>query len=153
MLHEKSSNKGPHFRPLSYHFFNTIKSGDDVETRNCLKLDPLLVMDFDNIGMTGLHWAVKKGLNSMVDLLVTNHANPAAEDMLKRTPEQMASESPNKYIQAIFAKINAEKTRSKRMADVVGEVIAQNLENRLSPNAPAPQSRNNLAASVTNNKL
>ena len=87
MIHEKPLNKGPFVRDLSHYFFDSVKYGDFLEVRNCLTLDPMLVLDYDNIGMTGLHWAAKKGFDGIVELLLDANANVEAEDMLKRTPE------------------------------------------------------------------
>ena len=100
MLKEKPFNKGPFARDRSHYFFEVIKCGDFLEVRNCLALDPLLVLDYDNIGMTGLHWAVKKGFEMIVDLLVENHADADASDMLNRTPSYFAHHCNNKYIKS-----------------------------------------------------
>lgn len=122
MLKEKPSNKGPYFRNFSHYFFDCVKVGDFVEVRNCLMLDPLLVLDFDNIGMTALHWAAKKGNEIIADMLIENHANVLAEDMLKRTPEYFATVSKNKYILASIAKIKSQNMRAKKLIRLVDKV-------------------------------
>lgn len=67
-----------------------------------LKLDPRLVKDYDDIGMTGLHWACRKGFDRIADCLIDQGADVVAEDIMQRTPESLALKYGHKNVLAVI---------------------------------------------------
>ena len=52
--------------------------------------DKFLVYQFDNVGFTPLHWAVKKDLFEMSELLIEFYSRINVRDFFNRTPIQIA---------------------------------------------------------------
>lgn len=87
----------PFARPFAKDFLWACKYGDHDAVERLLEKDPFLVHEYDDIRMTGFHWACKKSHLRIAEHLLENHADPKAEDILKRTPEFFAAKANNSY--------------------------------------------------------
>ena len=100
----------PFSRPFGKEFIRACKDGNYEVVSRLLELDPSYVHEYDDIRMTGLHWACKKGFERIVDYLLDNHADPRAEDILKRPAEFFAKISnKNQILNAIYTRTKKEK--------------------------------------------
>ena len=90
MIENKVFSKKPYQRPLSNDFIHAVKLNQMEKVNLLLEKNRYLVFDFDFYNMTGLHWACKKGLVEMAELLIKNHADVDAVDILHRTPLYLA---------------------------------------------------------------
>lgn len=75
---------------MSNEFIHAVKLNQIDKVNELLDFNRYLVFDFDFYNMTGLHWACKKGLIDMAELLIKNHADVDAVDILHRTPLYLA---------------------------------------------------------------
>jgi len=98
----------PFHRPWSRYLFEGIKTGDVNTVERLLKSDPLLVHDFDDIGMTPLHWAAKKGHHDIAKDLVNKKALVNACDILKRSPLYFAIESKSEKVLSLLLAAGSE---------------------------------------------
>lgn len=80
--------KNPHKK--SSEFFKAIKDGDDKKLIILLKEFPELVRECDSTGQTGLHWAARRRLFKIAEVLVRAGANIMAKDMVGRRAEDIA---------------------------------------------------------------
>ena len=71
-------------------FLHAVKTQNYKEVRELLTESKLLTKEQDSIGLTALHWAVRRDDTAMVELLLHWGADPNATDMLKRTPLYLA---------------------------------------------------------------
>ena len=54
------------------------------------------------IGQTPLHWAAKRGYLDIANLLIEKGADIYAEDIVKRTPKQLAFANRNQEIYSVI---------------------------------------------------
>ncbi|CAD8176508.1 unnamed protein product [Paramecium pentaurelia] len=90
MIENKVFSKKPYQRKMSNEFIHAVKLNQMDRVNELLEYNRYLVFDFDFYNMTALHWACKKGLIEMVELLIKNHADVDAVDILHRTPLYLA---------------------------------------------------------------
>ncbi|CAD8094367.1 unnamed protein product [Paramecium sonneborni] len=90
MIENKVFSKKPYQRKMSNEFIHAVKLNQKDRVNELLEQNRYLVFDFDFYNMTALHWACKKGLIEMVELLIKNHADVDAVDILHRTPLYLA---------------------------------------------------------------
>lgn len=90
MIENKVFSKKPYQRKMSNEFIHAVKLNQMDRVNELLEYNRYLVFDFDFYNMTALHWACKKGLVEMVELLIKNHADVDAVDILHRTPLYLA---------------------------------------------------------------
>lgn len=88
----------PFARALAKDFLWACKQGDHEAVELLLEKDPFLVHEFDDIRLTGLHWACRKAHVRTAELLLDSHADPKAEDVLRRTPEFFAEKAGSSAI-------------------------------------------------------
>lgn len=74
----------------SSEFFKAIKDGDDKKLINLLKEFPELVRECDSTGQTGLHWAARRRLYKVAEILIRAGTNIMAKDMVGRRAEDIA---------------------------------------------------------------
>jgi len=55
------------------------------------KENKYLVFDFDDVGLTGLHWAVKRNYLDLIKLLYRKGAIINSSDIMQRTPLYLAT--------------------------------------------------------------
>lgn len=67
---------------LSEKFLKKCRDGDVDDVQLLLETNRNLVNDFDDLGQTGLHLAVKRGHLELVSLLIQYSADPNAEDIV-----------------------------------------------------------------------
>ena len=57
---------------------------------------------FNKLGMTGVHWAVKRNKIEILRILLTGGANINSKDIILRTPLHIAVKEVNKEIVKVF---------------------------------------------------
>lgn len=87
--------KHPFSSKYSLRFLMACRSGDTQEVLRYLQLDRWLVLEIDNVGQTGLHWAARRNCSDLVEVLVQAGSYIDARDSLGRTPLFLASKSSN----------------------------------------------------------
>lgn len=102
---------------MSRDFFDAIKSNEYLLVDSLLKEDPFLVLDFDHIGMTGLHWACKKGHERVAEILMDYHTDIEKLDLLRRTPIDLAKMHKNEQlVDSLYKTLRVTKFNRKRQA-------------------------------------
>lgn len=76
----------PYRREKSAEFFKLIKEGELRGICELLDRDKYLVHDTDLVGLSGLHWAVKRKFYNIASELIERNANPNARDTTGKTP-------------------------------------------------------------------
>lgn len=115
----KRLNQDPLCRALSTDFFDAIKFNDFMKLELIVREDPFLVLDYDHIGMTGLHWACKKGYERIADILMDSHADLYATDLLRRTPLDLALKLENTHlINNLYQRLHVLKKSRMRLRNI-----------------------------------
>lgn len=76
----------PYQKPGSRELIHAAKHGKVEDLLDLLKQNRFLIFDFDNIFMTGLHWAAKRDHPKIVQVLIDYGADVDARDIIGRTP-------------------------------------------------------------------
>ena len=93
----------PYHHPFSRTFINYCKTNEAYTVKRLIDKNKTLVYQFDDIGMTGLHWACKRGCQEVGIELIKSKAHLNAEDILHRTPLYFAIQSRSlKLVQALI---------------------------------------------------
>ncbi|TNV70647.1 hypothetical protein FGO68_gene6482 [Halteria grandinella] len=121
MIENKVFSKKPYQRPLSNDFIHAVKLNQMEKVTILLEKNRYLVFDFDFYNMTGLHWACKKGLVEMAELLIKNHADVDAVDILHRTPLYLAIQGEHLTLVEVFQylKLDSFKEQSISLVDLL----------------------------------
>ena len=91
-------------------FLNAVKSQNHKEVRRLLTISKLLAREQDSLGLTGLHWAVKRDDQRMAELLLTWGVNVNAADMLNRTALYLAVKGSRAKMAAFLIEKGADVT-------------------------------------------
>lgn len=91
----KVFSKVPFEKANSYEFLKSIKMEKLHQCNKLLQNNKYLVYDFDDVHMTGLHWAAKMNNIRMCQLLLSHGADIASLDLIGRTPLYHAATNGN----------------------------------------------------------
>ncbi|KAL4487638.1 hypothetical protein ABPG72_017427 [Tetrahymena utriculariae] len=86
VINNKIFGSKPFEKQRSQEFFACVKANNVEQVSYLLRVDKFLVYDYDFYFMTPLHWACKRGLLKMVQLLLKFNSDLEAEDLVGRTP-------------------------------------------------------------------
>ncbi|KAL4437581.1 hypothetical protein ABPG74_017819 [Tetrahymena malaccensis] len=86
VINNKIFSSRPYEKERSQEFFACVKANNVEQVSYLLRVDKFLVYDYDFYFMTPLHWACKRGLLKMVQLLIKFNSDLEAEDLVGRTP-------------------------------------------------------------------
>ena len=79
--------KDPFYRgELAVDFFESVKAGKHILVNKALRIERLLVHEYDEHKQTALHWAVLREHSDIVKILIAKKANVNAQDVVGRTP-------------------------------------------------------------------
>lgn len=74
-------------------FFKLIKNNSLPVVKKILFKNPDIAKETDGLGMTGLHWAIKRNLLQMARLLISSNCPIDSKDILGRTVQDMLKDS------------------------------------------------------------
>lgn len=112
------TSKNPYGRPKAKKFLGSVKSGNYQDVAEYIEDDPYLVYVFDEVGMTGLHWAAKRNYPNIISLLLSNKAIIDSVDTTHRSPLFLAVKySSIESIRCLLIKMAdpSVKTASKKL--------------------------------------
>lgn len=85
----------PYAHEDSHRFLRACKFGNTAEALRFISKDQSLVYSFDELHMTGLHWAALRNYVSVAKILLINHSIVDAIDVNHRTPLLLACKKNN----------------------------------------------------------
>lgn len=116
-------------RAGSDQFFAAVKDGNILKVTRMLEKVKYYVYDYDGTQQTALHWAAKRDLPEIIDLLIEYGANVNTFDVGGRTPLYLASKQSNlEAVKALLAAgaIPIYKTNSQKNAfDVATDPVIE----------------------------
>jgi ankyrin repeat protein len=95
------------YNPGSQLFFQAVKFGEFKKVQEMLEVDKNYLFQYDYFYQTGYHWAAKRGLKNILELLIFfgNHINLL--DMINRTPLHLAALNNNVEIVEVLINFKA----------------------------------------------
>jgi ankyrin repeat protein len=100
----------PYRSHTSLAFFAAVKEQNYKLVRHLIGESRQLVTDQDSLGLTALHWAVKRDDSKMLDLLVRWGADVNQTDMLNRTPLYLAMKQGSVKLVTALVDLGADPT-------------------------------------------
>eukprot|EP00347_Sterkiella_histriomuscorum_P008877 403343404 len=89
----------------SKEFFEAVKMNDVIKVLRFMKQDKKYANDLDNLQRTPLMWAVKRGYDKMVGILLDYGANITIKDSFGRSAIDLAEKKDNKEITQILKRV------------------------------------------------
>ena len=90
----------------SNEFISECKAGNEKVVAAMLEDRPHLVYQYDNIGMTGIHWACKRNHEKCVEVMMKYKPYLEGADMLGRKPIYLALSNQNaKVLRLLLSKM------------------------------------------------
>lgn len=102
--------KTPYSTSKSHQFIKACKFGSVEEVNIMLAANPNLVYCFDNLSMTGLHWAALRNFVKVAESLIESHCLIDAIDINHRTPLFEAARKGNLEVTKVLLINNADPT-------------------------------------------
>ena len=102
--------KKPYAHALSHKFLRSCKYGDLAEALSCIYADPNVVYSYDNLQMTGLHWAALRSYSALAEILLKYHSIVDCIDVNHRTPLFLAAKKGNFEVAKILLENKADPT-------------------------------------------
>lgn len=91
----------PHTLPYSKQFFSLIKLSEHSKVKKMLEVNKMYVFQIDSVGKSPVHWAVLRGDELMVRLLIRHYADLENKDWSGRTPMSYAVMGGNPSIVSV----------------------------------------------------